>query len=81
MMIKYTEPNNNMKRKIRTSIVTAVIFASIIFSASLISLVLLLSQSYDKSSSFYAFAQIQGGRNSDLSLANLIKTRFSIPRK
>lgn len=62
-MMKYTKSNSVLNRKIRLSIITAIIFAVLVSS------ILLLSQPNYKPS--YAFAQTRG--NTALSLANLIK--------
>ena len=62
-MMKYTKSNSVLNRKIRLSIITAIIFVVLVSS------ILLLSQPNYKPS--YAFAQTRG--NTALSLANLIK--------
>ncbi|MGA9150386.1 MAG: thioredoxin domain-containing protein [Candidatus Nitrosopolaris sp.] len=70
-MIKYTKPNNITKRKIKTSIATSIITATI-FSAALAYSSSPLSSSIPLYKQFYAFAQTTQG-NAALSLSNLIK--------
>lgn len=73
VMIEYVKSNNNVvNRKTRISIATAIIYATIIFSAALASSFYLLSFSQSYGKPLYVFAQTQGGDGA-LSLFNLIK--------